>query len=188
MNFVSVLTVGFVVGAVASGAVFLLMKRTAAAPAPVSAGNVYTLEYGWSFPAIGYASIASAVFYAIAAWLNGMPQPGDGWIVVGLVAGFGGGGACMLNDVRRRVHLSREGIEVLSPWSGTIRLPWSEVSSVAYSRMAHQFTIRGRSGQKVRLSRGLVGMPTFVQHLRQCLPPAVYAEALDRYAQEGGHV
>jgi hypothetical protein len=105
-----------------------------------------------------------------------------------LVVAFAGGGACLLNEARRRVLLSSQGIEVLSPWGCTTRLPWPEVSSVAFSRTAQQFTIRGRSGQKIGVSVAMVGLPTLVDYLRQHVPPAVYAEAVEQYEQHVGEV
>jgi hypothetical protein len=181
-----------IIGTAASSVISAIVMWMAGAPASVStSGNVYTLRYGWAVRAAGYYSIAGAAFFAIA-WLwplfDRLPAPGDGWLALGLVVVFAGAGLCLLNEARRRVLLSRQGIEVLSPWGRTVRLPWPEVSSVAFSRMAQQFTIRGSSGHKVRVSMAMVGMPTLVDHLRQCVPPAVYADALHQYDQLGDHM
>jgi hypothetical protein len=181
-----------IIGTVVSSVLYAIMMWMAGAPASVnSTGDVYTLRYGWVVRAAGYYSIAGAAFFAIVwQWppFDRLPEPGDGWIVLGLVVGPAGVGAWALNEARRRVLLSGQGIEVLSPWGRTVRLPWPEVSSVAFSRMAQQFTIRGRSGQRVHVSAAMVGMPTFVDHLRQYVPPAVHAEALKQYDQYAGHV
>jgi hypothetical protein len=181
-----------IIGTVVGSALYAIMMWTAGAPASVSAaGGVYTLRYGWAVRAAGCFSIAGAAFFAIVwHWplFDRLPEPGDGWIALGLVVACAGVGACLLNEARRRVLLSRQGIEVLSPWGRTVRLPWPEVSSVAFSRMAQQFTIRGHSGQRVRVSAAMVGMPTLADHLRQRVPPAVHADALDQYDQYAGHV
>jgi hypothetical protein len=181
-----------IIGTVVSSAFYAIMMWTAGAPASVNdTGNVYTLRYGWVVRAAGYYSIAGAAFFAIMwQWplFERLPEPGDGWIVLGLVVLFAGGGACLLNEARRRVLVSSQGVEVLSPWGRAVRLPWPEVSSVAFSRMAQQFTIRGSSGQRVRVSVAMVGMRTLVDHLRQYVPPAVYADALEQYAQHVGDV
>jgi hypothetical protein len=170
-----------IIGTVVSSVFYAIMMWTAGAPASVSAaGNVHTLRYGWAVRAAGYVSIAGAAFFAIVwHWplFDRVAEPGDGWIALGLVVAFAGGGVCLLNEARRRVLLSSQGIEVLSPWGRTVRLPWPEVSSIACSRMAQQVTIRGRSGQRVRVSAAMVGMPTLIEHLRQHVPPAVYADA-----------
>lgn len=180
-----------IIGTVVSSVFCAVMMWMAGAPASVSAtGNVYTLRHGWVVRAVGYISIAFAAILAIEwhwPWFDRLPQPGDGWLALGLVVVFAGGGLCLLNEARRRVLLSSQGIEVLSPWRRTLRLPWLEVSSVTFSRFAREFTIRGRSGQRVRVSVVMVGMPTLVDHLRQCVPPAVYADALDQYEQYAGH-
>jgi hypothetical protein len=176
-----------IIGTAVSSAFYAAMMWAAGAFASVNdTGNVYSLKYGWVFRAAGYCSIAGAAFFAIV-WerplFDSLPEPGDGWIVLGLVVAFAGGGACLLNESRRRVLVSGQGIEALSPWGRTARLPWTEVSSVVYSRMAQQFTIRSRSGQSIRVSVAMVGMPTLVDHLRQYVPPAVCADALKHYEQ-----
>jgi hypothetical protein len=181
-----------IIGTVVSSVLYAIMMRTAGAPASVSAtGNVYTLRYGWAVRFAGNFSIVGAAFFAIVwHWplFDRLPEPGDGWIALGLVVACAGLGVCLLNEARRRVLLSSQGIEAFSPWGRTVRLPWPEVAAVAFSRMAQQFTIQGRSGQKVRVSVAMVGMPTLVDHLRQCVPPAVYADALDQYDQSAGHI
>jgi hypothetical protein len=181
-----------IIGTVVSSAFYAIMMWTAGAPASVNdTGNVYTLRYGWVVRAAGYYAIAGAAFFAIAwRWplFDRLPDPGDGWIALGLVVAFAGGGGCLLNEARRRVLLGSQGVEVLSPWGRAVRLPWPEVSSVAFSQMAQQFTIQGRSGQRVRVSTAMVGMPTLVDHLRQHVPPAVYADALQQYEQHVGGV
>jgi hypothetical protein len=181
-----------IIGTVVSSVLYAIMMWTAGFPASVSAtGNVYALRYGWVVRAAGYVSIAGGAFFAIVwHWplFDRLPEPGDGWIALALVLVFAGGGVCLLNEARRRVLLSSQGIEVLSPWGRTVTLPWPEVSSVAFSRMAQQLTIQGRSGQRVCVSAAMIGMPTLADHLRQHVPPAVYAEALEQYQQFAGHV
>lgn len=160
-----------IIGTVVSSIFYAAMRWTAAAPASVNdAKNVYTLRYGWVFRAAAYCSIAGATFFAIMwQWplFDRLSEPGDGWIALGLVVAFAGVGSFLLNEARRRVLLSSQGVEVLSPWGCTVTLPWLEVSSVAFSRMAQQFTIRGCSGQRVCVSAAMVGMPTLVDRLRQ---------------------
>lgn len=181
-----------IIGTVVSSVVYAIMMWIARAPASVnSTGDVYTLSFGRVVRVAGYYSIAGAAFFAIV-WqrplFDRLPEPGDGWIALGLVVGCAGVGVLALNEARRRVMLSTQGFEVLSPWGRTVTLPWPEVSSVAFSRMAQQFTIRGRSGQRVCVSVAMVGIPTLADHLRQYVPPAIYANALEQYEQHVGHV
>jgi hypothetical protein len=117
---------------------------------------------------------------------TGAPRPACFWLVLGLVSAFGTAGLCLMNEMRRRVVLSRQGIEVLSPWGAALRLPWRDVSAVAFSGFWQQFIIRGRLGEKVTVNVLMGGMSTFADHLRQCLPPATTRDALDQYAQNGG--
>lgn len=181
-----------IIGAAVSSVFYAIMFWKAGAPASASGtGNVYALSYSWVFLAAGYFLIAGAAFFAIVwHWplFERLPEPGDGWIALGLVVASAAAGVCLLNEARRRVLLSSQGLEVLSPWAGAARLPWSEVSSVAFSQAAQQFTIRGQSGQKVRVNTAMVGIPTLVDHLRQFVPPAHYSHALDQYEQHAGHV
>jgi hypothetical protein len=181
-----------IIGTVVSSAFYAIMMWTAGAPASVNdTGNLHTLRHGWVVRAAGYYSLAGAAFFAIMwRWplFDRLPEPGDGWIVLGLVVVLASAGGCLLNEARRRVLLSSHGVEVLSPWGRTVRLLWPEVSLVAFSRMAQQFTIQARSGQRTRVSVAMVGMPTLVDHLRQYVPPAVYADALDEYEQHVGKV
>lgn len=153
--------------------------------------DVYTLRYGWVVRAAGYYSIAGAAFFAIVwQWplFDRLPETGDGWIALGLVVGCAGAGIAALIEARRHVLLSSQGVEVRSPWSRTVTLPWPEVSSVAFSRMAQRFTIQGRLGHRVCVSVAMVGIPTLAVHLRKYVPPAVYADALEQYEQHVGHV
>ena len=181
-----------IVGTVVGSLFYAIMMWIAQAPASVkSTGDVYTLRYGWVVRAAGYYSIAGAAFFAIVwQWplFDRLPEPGDDWIALGLVVGCVGAGVAALNEARRRVLISSQGVEVRSPWSRTVALPWPEVSSVAFSRMKQQFTIRGRFGQRVCVSVAMVGISPLAVYLRTYVPPAVYADALEQYEQHVGHV
>lgn len=181
-----------IIGTVVSSVFYAIMMWIARAQASANTtGDVYTLRYGWVVRAAGYYSIAGAAFFAIV-WqrplFDKLPESGDGWIALGLVVGCAGAGVWALNEARRRVLISSQGVEVLSPWGRTVTLPWPEVSSVAFSRMKQQFTIRGRFGQKVCVSVAMVGVPTLAEHLRKYVPPAVHANALEQYEQHVSHV
>ena len=104
--------------------------------------------------------------------------PWSEWILVAIFGSFAlVAAAGLLETLTLRVEVSPRGVQIDSPWSGVRTLAWNEIVEVGYSPAMMWFTLRGRDGTRIRVSRLLRGIPDLARALRAHLEPRVFEAA-----------
>jgi hypothetical protein len=151
------------------GVLFALL-RTASREAAVE-GDRRVLTYGilWRFFArwLWLFPIVIAVIAVVSP-----PTGEDRWIPLWLILGFSALQLPLTLEVfRRRVELTRDFLTVTSPWTGTARVRWVDVSAVAW-KASGNLEVRSRTGKRVRVSAWLSGKDTLADELALRAPGA----------------
>lgn len=151
------------------GVLFVLL-RSASREAAVEGGRQVLTYSGvwrffgrwlWLFP-IAIAGIA----------VVSPPTGEDRWIPLWLILGFSALQLPLTLEVfKRRVELTRDFVTVTSPWTGTARLRWVDVTAVAW-KASGNLELRGRTGRGVQVSALLSGKDTLADELELRAPGA----------------
>jgi hypothetical protein len=77
---------------------------------------------------------------------------------LGLFLGFGIGAiACFAEYFKVKGRFDSRGIEFHTPWTGTKKENWDDLVSAKFNASMYWYTLKFRSGKKVRLSSYLLG-------------------------------
>jgi hypothetical protein len=87
-----------------------------------------------------------------------------------------------LYDFRRRVHVSREGLQSFSPWTGRKSATWYEVESVSFRKWGQTIRIHLRIGGIVAIPCSTMnGLQQLEAAMREHLQPSVFEHAFEEY-------
>lgn len=115
----------------------------------------------WLFP------IAVAVIAVVSP-----PTRKDRWLPLWLILGFSAVQLALTLEVfKRRVELTRDFVTVTSPWTGTARLRWEDITAVAW-KASGNLELRDRTGRGVRVSALLSGKDSLADELKLRAPGA----------------
>ena len=102
----------------------------------------------------------------------------DKWFPPLVFAGFAAlSAAGFVELVTLRVEVSTYGVRVCSPWTGQRQLAWHEIAEIRYAPAMMWFVLRGGNGMRLRVSKGLRGIPELGREVRARLEPSVFADA-----------
>ena len=74
------------------------------------------------------------------------------------------------------VCVTPEGLESRSAWRGTRFIAWDELYEVRYSSINSWFVFRGTSGEKIRVTGFVAGLPALLGFVEMRLPATVAQE------------
>ena len=118
-------------------------------------GKPGELRFGAFMWGLAVACLVFA-FLPVAATLAGNDK--EFWAKLALFAGFGFGSAyCFGEAAFVRGLFNDDGIEFHTPWTGTKRENWSDLTSVEFVASCSWYKLTFASGKKVRLSQYLQG-------------------------------
>lgn len=87
-----------------------------------------------------------------------------------------------LNELRRRVHVSKDGLKSFSPWRGKKSATWSEIESVRFREWGQTIRVSLRDGGVIVIpSTTMAGVPLLETRMRDHLPLATFENAFQRY-------
>jgi hypothetical protein len=87
-----------------------------------------------------------------------------------------------LYDLRRRVYVSREGLQSFSPWTGRKSATWNEVEAVSFRQWGQTIRIRLKSGGLIAIPCSTKnGLQQLESRMREQLQPVVFEQAFDSY-------
>jgi hypothetical protein len=113
---------------------------------------------------------------SVAALASGLKHPGDLASFLGLVLFFPALSLPLaLEFYRVAIRFDAAGIQVASPWSRRRTLPWTEVRSVRWRKMAKWLDLAGTGGV-VHVSPMLTGLDEFARACRASLAPELLAD------------
>lgn len=177
MNRIARLAILIAVPAVLS---WLLRKRT---PIVATTDGSCRIAYGRGFRAVPWViGVALVVLFTIVG-MTSTPEPGDGWIIAGLVVGFGSLIGLLANEVRRTYVVDGQGITLHSAWRRSpVRREWSDLEEVCFAASAQAIELRFRTSRRLRLSQYLDGLGSAMEVIaqvigREQIPPVVLAVA-----------
>jgi hypothetical protein len=96
-------------------------------------------------------------------------DPGEGWIVLALIAGFSP--ICLvftLEVFRREIGIHEMGVSQKSAWSMPVTLAWKDVRDVRWV-MSGEVELRPARGRAIRVSPYLSGVDTFADAMEERL-------------------
>lgn len=161
------------------------MMRTARAEAPETFEPSGDLVMGPSrgYRWIAYGGVSMEIIAIVAFVYTSLPF----WrLTLGLGAMFilPLSVVCLspLYDLRRRVHVARDGVYSFSPWTGRKSAAWSEIESVRFRDWGQTIRIQLRSGGEIVIpSSTLTGVEALESRMRKHLPPSVFEKAFEQY-------
>lgn|GEM_PF-2329972 len=83
--------------------------------------------------------------------------------------------------LRRRVRVSREGLESFSPWTGRTFFAWELIEAVQFRGWGQTIRIRARNGELIVVPCTMSGTTALEQRMRERLPPSAIGDAFERY-------
>lgn len=101
------------------------------------------------------------------------------FLVLGPLAIFG------FSEPRVRLAITASGIGGQTAFRGRREVAWSDVTGIRYSAVSANWTIEGR-GEKVRVSRYLVGSGSLVTAFESKLPPELWRAAVEAWHKQAG--
>jgi len=142
------------------------------------AGDGDRLRHPGSILAIGI--VGGLFFVGIMVAATFFPDEGVGFLFYGLMGALTLQSFYMVADYYNARHaVSGEGMDFGRPTGRRLVFRWSEVERVRFSRMMKWFRVELRSGEVVRVSFFLMGLPAFAaQVLRQVPEACIDKEAL----------
>jgi hypothetical protein len=94
------------------------------------------------------------------------PKYQERWIPLQLILGFLAIALPLALEVfRRRLRLEEDVLVSESPWTGMIRVPWSEITSVSYQQSMSWYVIDSRGSRRVRVASFMSGLGTLAAML-----------------------
>jgi len=142
----------------------------------------HILKYNGFFSVLGWlCGVVPAVGIGVLATIWPPKDQGEWIAVLGMIAGFGGLGAALINEGRAQIRLSADGIRTMSPWRGAIDISWEMVRHVHYSRSAQWFVIKDKAGQVIRAHNYMVGIDSLLAYFQDQLDSDLYQEAKATY-------
>ncbi|MBL8751019.1 MAG: PH domain-containing protein [Planctomycetes bacterium] len=155
---------------------------------PDLAGGSAVLEYSrgvrWFLRGAAIAFALLLTWALVAAFLPGgtardVGLVAAGFLVLGPLAIFG------FFEPRVRLAITASGIGGRTAFRGRREVAWSDVTRIRYSAVSANWTIEGR-GEKVRVSRYLVGSASLVTAFETKLPPEIWRAAVDAWRKHPG--
>jgi len=94
-----------------------------------------------------------------------------------------------LYDLRRRIHVTREGLQSFSPWTGRKSAKWNEVEAVSFRRWGQTIRIRLKGGRLIVIPcRTMTGLAQLEYRMREQLQRLVFEQAFYNYWTSSGQL
>ena len=135
------------------------------------------IEYGRPMKGLAIVFLLFPVAIAILTIVS-PPKYEDRWIPLQLILGFLALALPVALEVfRRRLRLEEDALVSESPWTGVIRVPWSETTAVTFKQSMSWYVIDSRGNRRVRVAALMSGLATLAAMLakRTANVPAIQA-------------
>jgi hypothetical protein len=86
-----------------------------------------------------------------------------------------------LNTLRRRIHVSDEGLLVQSPWTGTRHLPWADICELRFREWGQTIRVRGKDSRWSAIPVSMTGLDDLERVMCKHLPTSTVAPAFTEY-------
>ena len=119
-------------------------------------GEAAIVEYGFPVKALAIVSLLFPIGISILAIFS-PPKTEERWIPLQLTVGFLVLAIPFAGEVfRRRLRIEEDALVSESPWTGVVRVPWTDVIAVSYQQSMSWYVIetRGRSSSSARCPPG----------------------------------
>jgi hypothetical protein len=123
------------------------------------------VEYGRAMKGLTIVFLLFPVAIAVVAIVS-PPKYEERWIPLELILGFLAIAVPLALEVfRRRLRLEEDVLISESPWTGVIRVPWSEITAVSYQQSMSWYVIDSRGSRRVRVASFMSGLGTLAAML-----------------------
>ena len=139
--------------------------------------NVAIVEYGLAVKGLSIAFLLFPIGISVVAILS-PPKPEERWIPLQLTVGFLLLAIPFAAEVfRRKLRIEDDALVSVSPWTGVVRVPWADVTSVSYQQSMSWYVIESRGKRRVRVGSLMSGLGTLASTLgrRAARAPAIQA-------------
>lgn len=138
-------------------------------------GNAAIVEYGLPVKGLSIVALLFPIGISLLALVS-PPQPEERWIPLQLTAGFLVLAIPFAAEVfRRRLRIEEDALISQSPWTGVVRVPWADVTSVSYQQSMSWYVIESRGNRRIRVGSLMSGLGTLATTLskRAVRAPAI---------------
>ena len=152
-------------------------REETALQGPTSDEIVMTPSRGFRALMLGSAVVffcaaVGAVYFAMPYWKLALVFA-PCFLVPSLVA---------LNELRRRVIVSKAGIVSSSPWKGARSTSWGDIESVRFREWGQTIRMKLKDGGSIVLPCSLSGVSQLELYMRQYLSADVLGDTFNQYA------
>ena len=165
---------GFI-GAVAA-ALLLWLGSSRHGRARVEHGSAI-VEYGGAWRGVTIVFFLFPVAIAVLAMVS-PPKPEERWFPLQIICGFLAIIVPLALEVfRRRLRIDQDALVSESPWTGSVRIPWDEVTAVSYQPAMCWYVIDSRGQGRMRVGMFMSGLETLAAALAERAARAPEIEA-----------
>lgn len=137
------------------------------------------LSYGWQFRAMAWSLViffsGMAAFSISLFFTNPPTPPGTIGFCLSIFGFFDSLGIWLLVEaISVRIVLCDQSITSYCAWRLPRTIHWTDVDEVSFSSLAQWFVVKGRQGEKIRVSPLISGIGEFASEVRSRLPPSAY--------------
>jgi hypothetical protein len=128
-------------------------------------GGAAIVEYGRPVKGLSIVFLLFPVAIAVLALVS-PPKYEDRWIPLELILGFFALAVPFAAEVfRRRLRIEEDALVSESPWTGLVRVAWSDVTAVTYQQSMSWYAIDSRGNRRVRVGTLMSGLETLAAAL-----------------------